>query len=242
MVAGDTVRVGCDRCRDRHHDARPAIASDARTPGRICGQTRASCRATHRGSEMSVRSILRCAAFALAGAAVAGSAHAVDIHVGSYVQSGIGSDFETPYDTFSFVGNTFTIVASPTPAAVALGTVSFDNGPNCTSCKLKPSFDAWIDVTVDGVTQPFELTYKWHAAGPQNFLTFDKPDPVAFDFASLGLVRIEIDALPKLSSAGGTVGGTMTAMVTVTPVPEPTTLALILSGLGAIGFVARRRR
>jgi hypothetical protein len=191
---------------------------------------------------MSVRSILRCAAVALAGAAVAGSAHAVDIHVGSYVQTGIGSEFATPYDTFRFVGNTLAVAPSPTPAVVTLGSYSFENGPNCTRCKLKPSFDAWIDVTVDGVTQPFELPYTWHSAGPQEFLTFAKPNPITFDFDSLGLVRIEIDALPKLSSSGGTVHGTMTATVTITPVPEPTTLALVLSGLGAIGFVARRRR
>jgi hypothetical protein len=188
---------------------------------------------------MSIRSILRCAAAALA--AVAGSAHAVDIHVGSYVQTGIGADFATPYDTFSFIGANLTVAASPTPVAVTLGSYSFEVGPNCTTCKLKPSFDAWIDLTVNGVTQAFDLPYVWHSAGPQDFLTFAKPKPVTFDFDSLGLVTIKIDALPKLSSTGGTVYGTMTATVTATPVPEPTTFALFLSGIGAIGFIARRR-
>jgi len=32
------------------------------------------------------------------------------------------------------------------------------------------------------------------------------------------------------------------AVVTITPVPEPSTYALMLAGLGAVGFVARRRR
>jgi hypothetical protein len=45
---------------------------------------------------MSPRSILRCAAAALAGAAVAGSANAVDLQVGSYEQTGIGAEFATP--------------------------------------------------------------------------------------------------------------------------------------------------
>ena len=33
-----------------------------------------------------------------------------------------------------------------------------------------------------------------------------------------------------------------TANYSVTPVPEPETYALLLAGLGAVGFVARRRR
>ena len=40
----------------------------------------------------------------------------------------------------------------------------------------------------------------------------------------------------------GSAGGFYTLSSTVTPVPEPESYALMLSGLGAIGFVARRRR
>jgi len=190
---------------------------------------------------MSLRSILRRAAAALACAAAAGSAHAVDIQVGSYVQTGMGAEFATPHDTFRFVGDTVTVAASPLPAVVMLGSYTFDVGPNCDDCTPKLSFDAWIDLTIAGVTHPFELPFTWHSSGPNDFLTFSKPKPVTFDFDSLGLVTIAIDALPKLSSSGGTIYGTMTATVTATPVPEPTTLALLVSGLGAIGFVVRRR-
>jgi hypothetical protein len=31
-------------------------------------------------------------------------------------------------------------------------------------------------------------------------------------------------------------------LVTVTPIPEPHTYVLMLAGLGAVGFMARRRR
>ena len=31
-------------------------------------------------------------------------------------------------------------------------------------------------------------------------------------------------------------------VMTVTPIPEPSTYALMLAGLGAVGFMARRRR
>ena len=191
---------------------------------------------------MSLHPTLRRGAAVLALAASAGAAHAVDIHVGSYEQTGIGAEFPTPYDTFRFVGSTVTVAASPSPTVVTLGNYTFDVGPNCFSCASKLSFDASIDLTIDGVTQAFELPFTWHSSGPNDFLTFAKPEPVTFDFDSLGLVRIVIDPPPKLSSRGGTVYGAMTATVTATPVPEPTTLALVLSGLGAIGFVARRRR
>jgi len=189
----------------------------------------------------SVRSILRLGAAALACAAFAGAAHAVDIHVGSYVQTGIGAEFATPYDTFRFVGGNVTVAASPMPAVVTLGSYSFEVGPNCYSCTLTPSFDAVIDLTIDGVTRPFDLPYGWYSSGPNDFLTFSAPKPVTFDFDSLGLVTIAIDALPNLSSSGATIYGNVTATVTTTPVPEPTTLALFVSGLGAIGFVVRRR-
>ena len=189
---------------------------------------------------MSPRSILRCAAAALAGAAVAGSANAVDLQVGSYEQTGIGAEFATPYDTFRFTGSTVTVAASP--AVVTLGSYSFEVGPNCYSCTLTPSYDAMIDLTIDGVTQQFDLPYAWYSSGPNDFLTFSTPKPVSLDLGSLGPVTIAIDAPPTLSSAGGTLYGTMTATVTTTPVPEPATFALLLSGFGAIGFIARRRR
>ena len=190
---------------------------------------------------MSVRSLLRHGAAALLFSAAAGSAHALDLHVGSYVQTGIGSEFASPYDTFRFIGDTLTVASSPTPVGVTLGSYSFEVGPNCWGCTLTPSFDAWIDLTIDGVTRQFDLPYAWYSSGPSDFLKFSTPTPVVFDFDSLGLVTIAIDAPPLLSSSGATVYGAVTATVTTTPVPEPTTLALFLSGMGAIGFIVRRR-
>lgn len=191
----------------------------------------------------SIRSIMRRGTAALACAtAFAGPAHAVDIQVGSYAKSGIGSEFASPYDNFVFTGDTLSVAASPAPVVVSLGSFYFEVGPNCYSCSLTPSFDAMIDLTVDGVTSQFDLPYAWYSSGPSDFLTFSTPAPVVFDFASLGLVTIQIDAPPMLSSSGAMVYGSINATVTATPVPEPGTFALLLSGFGLIGFVARRRR
>ena len=43
-------------------------------------------------------------------------------------------------------------------------------------------------------------------------------------------------------NATGTDGGAFSLTSTLAPVPEPQTYALLLAGLGVIGFVARRRR
>lgn len=42
--------------------------------------------------------------------------------------------------------------------------------------------------------------------------------------------------------ANGTQGGIYTGAISVTAVPEPETLAMMLAGLGALGFLARRRQ
>jgi len=44
------------------------------------------------------------------------------------------------------------------------------------------------------------------------------------------------------TDAGGGRNSTYSGTLNITPVPEPETYALMLAGLGAIGFMARRRR
>jgi len=197
----------------------------------------------------SIHSIIRHAASValLAAAAVAGPAHAVSIDVGSYSNTGLGAEFATPYDTFSITGDKFSIAMPQAPIAISLGTFWFEVGPNCYSCTLAPSFDAILDVKVRGETQQLHIPYAWHSSGPNDFLTFSQPAPLMFDFGNQGMFVIALDAIATLVSPSGKVYGDLYATaslapVSVTPVPEPASYALMLAGFGVVAFIARRRR
>ncbi len=190
-----------------------------------------------------IRSLIRqTAAAALVTAAAVVPAHAIVIETGSYSNTGIGAEFASAYDNFTITGQTVTVAAPTTPVVVTLGQFSFDVGWNCNSCTLTPSFDALIDLTVDGMTRQLDLPYSWYSSGPSDFLNFATPAPVMFDFGSLGLVTVAVDSIGTLTSTIGTVYGNVNATVTVTPVPEPASYALMLAGFGVIAFVARRRQ
>ena len=192
---------------------------------------------------LSLRSLVpHAAAAALATAAAFVPAHAIVITTGSYANSGMGAEFATPYDTFNLTGQTVTLATPAAPVSITLGQFVFEVGPNCNACSLTPSFDALIDVTVDGITQQLDLPYSWYSNGPNDSLAFSTPVPLMFDFGNLGLVTLAFDSIGTLSSPIGTVQGNWTATVAVTPVPEPTSYAMMLAGFGAIAFVARRRR
>jgi len=183
----------------------------------------------------------------VASAACAGPAHAVSIDVGSYTQSGLGAEFVTSFDTFTITGDKISIAMPQAPVAISLGTFWFEVGPNCYTCSLTPSFDAILDVKVQGTTQQLHIPYAWHSSGPNDFLTFSEAAPLMFDFGSKGMLVIALDAIATLTSPGGKVYGDLYATASlapasITPVPEPASYALMLAGFGVVAFVARRRR
>jgi PEP-CTERM motif len=179
------------------------------------------------------------AALLIAAAAPAG---AITIFTGSYAMSGLGAEFATPYDNFLIDGAWLDVALAQAPVTVSLGTYSFEVGPNCYSCSLTPSFDALIDITVDGLTRQLDLPYSWSSSGPNDTLSFATPAPVLFDFGAIGMVTVAVENLGPLVSSGGTLHGNVNAAVSVSAVPEPGSYALLLAGLGVIGFLARRRR
>jgi len=197
----------------------------------------------------SIRSLLRHAAchVLLAAAVVAGPAHAVSIDVGSYTNTGLGAEFATSFDTFTITGDKITIAMPQAPVAISLGTFWFEVGPNCYSCTLTPSFDAILDVKVQGEAQQLHIPYAWYSSGPNDFLTFSQAAPLMFVFGNKGTLVIALDAITTLTSSGGKVYGDLYATASmapasITPVPEPASYALMLAGFGVIAFVARRRQ
>ncbi|MDQ6639061.1 MAG: PEPxxWA-CTERM sorting domain-containing protein [Pseudomonadota bacterium] len=191
----------------------------------------------------SIRSFMRQSATAalVLAAAAAGPVHAITIETGSYSNSGIGAEFASAFDNFVITGDTITLATPPSPVSVSLGSFSFEVGPNCWGCTLTPSFDALIDVTVDGLTQQLDLPYSWYSSGPNDYLAFSTPAALMFDFGS-SIVQLDFDSIGTLSSPGNTVYGNVTATLSVTPVPEPASYALMLAGFGIVAFVARRRQ
>ncbi len=188
-------------------------------------------------------SLVRHAAAALAlGAATLSPAAAMTLTTGSYANTGIGAEFASAYDNFSVDGASIDFALESGSMDVTLGEYAFEVGPNCYSCTLTPTFDALIDVTIDGITRQLDLMYSWQSTGPTDNLSFATPTPLLFDFGALGYVTVAVANPGVLASPGGIVRGNIGASVLVTPVPEPASVALMLAGLGAIGFVVRRRR
>lgn len=180
----------------------------------------------------------------LAGAILAigpAPAQAMTVTTGSYMNTGIGAEFSSPYDTFSISGSTTRFATPFSPLEITLADYTFEVGPNCYSCSLRPSFDALIDITIDGVTKQIDLPYSWSSSGPNDFLTFGDAAPVGFDQAGRGTVTLAVRHIDVLTGAGGPVHGTLTATVLVSNIPEPGTAASMLAGLGLIGFMVRRR-
>lgn len=63
--------------------------------------------------------------------------------------------------------------------------------------------------------------------------------PVGNTFASLGTGSYYYRVTGLVD---GSAGGSYVLTSTITPVPEPGTMALVLAGLSVVGFIARRRR
>ena len=106
--------------------------------------------------------LFRAAAMATIVALCAGAAHAVPVSAGSYANTGIGSEFASPYDNLFLTGHSLNVaVSAGSPVHLTLADYSFEVGPNCYACTQRPSFDALIDVTVGGITRQLDLAYTW---------------------------------------------------------------------------------
>ncbi len=185
--------------------------------------------------------VLRPAMTALLVALSAASAHAMPVSAGSYANTGMGAEFASSYDNLSIDGRSFDVTFTGAPLQVSLADWSFEVGPNCYACTLKPSFDAMLDVTIGGVTRQIDLPYAWSSTGPSDSLTFASASPVRFDFGDGSSILLAIADLGTLTSSGDTLRGQLGATLTVTAIPEPSSWALTFAGLGVVAWVRRRR-
>jgi hypothetical protein len=192
---------------------------------------------------------------ALALAAGVAQAQTISFEAGSTSRSQLGDQIGSIYDTFTFTGasNAALDVTNPV-SGVTVGQLSFEVGVNCTTCDLTPTFTESIDFAVNGVHQLLNLTYTWSSTGPIDSLTFLTPGPLSFDLGNGSGLTVTFDQ-PGVLSGGLFNGGAYTyrenltatftdppLQGTVAPVPEPSTYALMLVGLGLVGGFVRRQR
>lgn len=147
----------------------------------------------------------------------------------------------------SFAAASFSVQAADYAAVeVTPGQFTFENTSPAASFTDWVSFTAIpggdLIATVSGTSfTKFSLTAFDLYDSAKNLITTGAFSNVGTK-ASLGFV---IDSLATgnyyLYIAGATTGGTYNGNISISPVPEPESYAMMLAGIGLMGFVARRR-
>jgi hypothetical protein len=173
---------------------------------------------TNQGVSMQLKASLA----ALALSAMAGSAVAVDYDIGNLSTLTSFSDGSTTFAAGEAISDNWFFSIGPLPADFS-GLVSS------------------VYTQATGLIEDFAVTL----AGPEGYLASWTP------FTSGGVSGFQWAAGVDTLWAGdytltvtGTARGVTTYSVdfTAAPIPEPETYALMLAGLGVVGYIARRRR
>jgi len=144
-------------------------------------------------------------------------------------------------------GNYFADFGSFTDGTASAG------GGQLTPTNLSDAFSFTLSSIQAGPVTNLNVTASFVAAGPQPLLQFTLTDITTSTQVEsvFGSGNLSISDTPTLNSKDSysllvtdltpTVPATYNGNITISPVPEPTEGALLLSGLGLMGFIAARR-
>lgn len=163
-------------------------------------------------------------AVALAAVAAVGAANAAVYNLGV-----ISTDLDNPtVETYlvpkgSFADEIDFQIAAPS---------SVDASANAISLRLR-------GVTVNTISNLYvQVWNNTHPFGTVNYANFAGDDTtVSFSLPAAGQYHLDITGIGMVPT-----NSAYSVALVATPVPEPETYALMLAGIGAIGFVARRRK
>jgi hypothetical protein len=189
---------------------------------------------------LTARALIASSAFALLSSGA--QAQSLTYSGENFSSSSLGADFPSPYDIFVYTSLPGTVVDASVPTSADIALLTFVVGVNCTTCAQTPTYNTPLDFTVNGITQQIDLQYQWTSTGPVDTLSFLTPSALSFDLGGGSILNVGFNTLSALSGGVGIFSEKLTANFTVTPVPEPSTYALMFAGLGAIGFFVRRQR
>jgi hypothetical protein len=162
----------------------------------------------------------------------------------------------TPFNTLTYTNATFSVISSGGMALIgdAPATPNFNNLGSMTLAGAPftypgNAFDLLVSFTAPPGTAPpsavFTMTFNGMPVATDNggiFIDFDNT-PKHFTFgsgATAGSFDFFINDVSLTAGHSVPLSGTIRNIVT--SVPEPETYALFLAGLGAVGFMARRRK
>ena len=152
----------------------------------------------------------------------------------------IGAEFPTIYDQLSIVG-AFGTVGDYTASLAdnrVIGSLQFNVGGNCYSCSSTPSGVIPINLQIEEVLHPLNLSWTWSSDGSTDRITFTQPEVYNFVLKDGDVVRTSFELIDRLASTGGTVQEDLVADLEL---PEPMSMAILGAGIAGIGVVRRKR-